>query len=210
MAYAYCCSMDSFTEFPTFVWAVLHYWAAVVTGGVFALVLAVIEHKRGQISWGRYVLILALSVFVACYFAWREENLRRTRAECTIAIATERSNAKRKLADFYTHADDYIFGSAPPSSSPEDLSKWAQSTNEWYATVQVWVSENLGEAALAQLRDLVPQGPTLSWSRAVSPQHNAIINNMMKIKQNIGVLMSSSAWDDFTQRAKTAAGCQNN
>jgi hypothetical protein len=63
--------MDIFT----FILAVVDKWAALMTGGIAIAALTLWERYKNQpISWASYFAIALISIFVACYQAWRDEH----------------------------------------------------------------------------------------------------------------------------------------
>jgi hypothetical protein len=107
------------------------------------------------------------------------------------------------LAVFARQAEAFIFANLPKNTSDKDMDAFFKQTNDWYISVQSWVGKYLGDTALVRLTDMATDQPTVNWDRRVNEKHNTVINALIRIKQNIGILMSDSYWDDFNARTKS-------
>jgi len=76
-----------------FIKAVVHHWGVLVTGVGLSLVFGGVEHYRQEsLSWKAYCLILAATVFAACFVAWKEQH------NITIEKETELGDLRKQLA----------------------------------------------------------------------------------------------------------------
>jgi hypothetical protein len=63
------------SEFWMFIVNVLSNWQAIVTGGVIAVAILLIEHKINRnLTWKFLWYILGVALFVSCFLAWHDEH----------------------------------------------------------------------------------------------------------------------------------------
>jgi hypothetical protein len=186
-----------------FISALIFQWAALLTGGVVIAMVAVWEKFYGNIPPSAYLIVVVVTFVAACYLAWLKQKNAADAAECKIYVSQKRSEAKKQLATFHKEADKFIFSTLTRDSPQSEFDAWLSETNKWYNEVIAWVSKNLGEQALSKLTDIA-NPPIITWGRAINQNHNSTINNLIKIKENIGYLMESSAWDDFDTRVASS------
>ena len=189
------------SSFFSFLAAVASNWGALVTGGVLIGLLGVFEHRRDRpLSWRAYRWIAAGAVFVASYLAWLAEYDARFVAERDLKAEQvklpDRQLSNQKLAQlqtFYVEGGPIIYANLPKDISTENFEKWAAAQN-WADTTANWISGNLGSAAAARFTDR-SGALSFSYSAAVNPKHEAIINGLTQLRKNLAVLIESRSWD---------------
>lgn len=63
------------SEFWMFVFNTLAHWLSLLTGGIIALSIFLVEHyKNKSISWRALLLIMGTSLFISSFLAWRDEH----------------------------------------------------------------------------------------------------------------------------------------
>jgi hypothetical protein len=72
--------MDMWVWQPlAFLEAILDQWVALMTGGALILAVSVIERlQKHPVPIKAYVLLCVLALFVACFFAWRQQYTKNT------------------------------------------------------------------------------------------------------------------------------------
>jgi hypothetical protein len=70
---------------PEFIWFVLSFWQAYVTGGILIAIMSIWEryHKR-SISWNKFRWIFIVFLFVSFFNAWHDQKNIATRAQETV------------------------------------------------------------------------------------------------------------------------------
>jgi hypothetical protein len=82
----------------------------------------------------------------------------------------------------------------PKTVSPADFDKYIAEANAWLNEANDWILKNLGAAASARFLD-TGGGLSLSWERAANPQHNGMINSLIKHRENLTKMIEVNAWD---------------
>jgi hypothetical protein len=138
-----------------FIGAVFSQWVALMTGGLIAFGLALWERWYGRISWGRYIAVLVVTVFVACYLTWFDEHQKRVSIECRLSVYQSAQNARRsfvqtELQKFYSDAQTLLH----KRITPDEFPRWANDDRIYTDTLLEWVRKNMGDAALSKLSDM--------------------------------------------------------
>jgi hypothetical protein len=69
-------------EIWKFLTGVFRHWGPLLTGGVFAVSILLVEHFSGKpLSWQAISRIMLVALGVACYRTWRDEYRKRVKAE---------------------------------------------------------------------------------------------------------------------------------
>jgi hypothetical protein len=158
-----------------FIGAVFSQWVALMTGGLIAFGLALWERWYGRISWGRYIAVLVVTVFVACYLTWFDEHQKRVSIECRLSVYQSAQNARRsfvqtELQKFYSDAQTLLH----KRITPDEFPRWANDDR-------------------SKLSDM--NGNAYDFAGfAVSPVHEAALNWLNKASQNLATLIKEPIW----------------
>jgi hypothetical protein len=172
--------------------------------GLVAITIGLFQHfRKKRLSPSAWIAIGAFCFLIASYQAWLDATVEAEILKCTLEQIKDRAAARQQLATFFHESDKYIFAPLPKEISEQDYKKWLLNTSDWLIGVERWVGDNLGDSAKYKLDDVTNESP-MDWNRAVSPAHNAVINHLIKIKQNIGGLLDDPRWDDRSTKLVSA------
>jgi hypothetical protein len=112
------------------------------------------------------------------------------------AVADKRAEIRAKLQDFYVRGGQLLYTDIPKNVTPSDFQKYVEAVSDWSNNASQWIKENIGDAAQARFLD-IGDISIVNWDRAVSPEHNKIINYLTVFRKNISILIESPAWESL-------------
>jgi hypothetical protein len=168
-----------------------------------AIILAAIIFCGTALIWlvllgwptlGRITVAVALGAvsLVGVSEALRWVNGRETAR--TAEIVDQRKAVREQLQQFYIDAGILLNRPIPKEINNEDFEKYINDVNLWVSRADIWIKDNLGDAAEARFQDIGP-GFNMNWDRAANTQHNNIINILTKYRDNLTKLIETSSWD---------------
>jgi hypothetical protein len=122
------------------------------------------------------------------------------------SASADREKARLKtireaLQGFYISGGVILNRQLPKTVSPADFDKYVDEVNLWLNQANNWILKNLGAAASARFLD-TGGGLSLLWDRAANPQHNNIINSLIRHRENLTKMIEVNAWDSGDAAAK--------
>jgi hypothetical protein len=106
-----------------FLIAVVSHWGPLLTGGVFAVSIFVLEHKSGKpLSFRVISGIMLAALGIACYRAWRDEYRKRVKAESLLRKAGANLTGSIDVAYYHEGA------AKPGNPSKRDFYIYVKST----------------------------------------------------------------------------------
>jgi hypothetical protein len=135
-------------------------------------------HLR-EISYAWAFAPLTLWFFVA-YVRLRAKTARKPKADV--------------LQSFYVAVGPIITRSLSKDISAVDFENYASEADGWANSCADWIHEHLGLPARERFLDTTGMAKATFFG-AVNPQHNAVIQNLTRLRQNLAVLIESNAWD---------------
>jgi hypothetical protein len=66
------------SDLGSFLFALWDHWQALVTGGLIAVVIVLVERRRDKpLSWRSFLIVMGIALLWACFGAWRDEHVER-------------------------------------------------------------------------------------------------------------------------------------
>jgi|SRR6185437_2033401 len=151
----------------------------------------------GWPTMARVVIAVALGAISLVGFseAFRLINHREIALTAAASRHVDKRAAKREqLQKFYIECGQLLNQPLQKPISDEDFKKYTDAADEWLNRTATWINQNLGEAATARFLD-TSGAMSFSYSGAVNPQHNNIINSLTTFRKNLSILIETNAWD---------------
>jgi hypothetical protein len=120
--------------------------------------------------------------------AWRIIDRRE------VQTVTRQAMIKGKLHQLFVEIGPLIDRQMPKDIPPDEFQKYMDDVQAWVNKSANWIRQNMGEAARAKFLDRTGM-MGMSYSLAVNPQHNTIIQNLSRFRQNVNDLIQSNAWE---------------
>jgi hypothetical protein len=183
-----------FGDVIQFIGDLVDNWAAFMTGGIPVAVLAFWErwHSR-NVSFRFYVAVfLGVGLAAASFQTWRQEHSAKIQAEQL--VRQSRSAAiSRQLQSYYAEASQFQREAAAVAGigSEEEYNALKKEIDLWGKETGAWILQNLGEAAYHR----VIQSEGLPNMNTVSSERTQLMLVMSAIRDNLGKLLESPAWD---------------
>jgi hypothetical protein len=148
---------------------------------------------------GALAAFLALLTAVSTLgYAWYRAAL--TEQESAISKASSAAQklkgdrAREALQRFYVEVGPIINRQLPKDISEEDFANYVLEADKWVTSTASWINENMGVAARERFLDRTGMN-AVSFTAAVNNQHNSILTNLTRLRQNLSLLIESSAWE---------------
>jgi hypothetical protein len=98
------------------------------------------------------------------------------------------------LQSFYVSVGPILTRSLPKDISEADFENYTSEADGWANSCADWIHKHLGLPARERFLDTTDMAK-VTYQMAVNPQHNAVIQNLTRLRQNLAVLIESNAWD---------------
>jgi hypothetical protein len=152
---------------------------------------------------GSFLALVATvsSLSYAWYSAAKNE---QSIANSSAVVDREKARLKvirEALQGFYISGGVILNKQILKTVTPADFDKYAEEVNAWLNNANDWIFKNLGAAASARFLD-TGGGLSLLWDRAANPQHNGIINALIKHRENLTKMIEVNAWDSGDAASK--------
>jgi hypothetical protein len=144
---------------------------------------------------GVLAIVIGAIAFVGFSESLRWINLREklvlAQAE---AKADKRAEIRARLQQCYVTVGPIIQRSLPKDISPDDFNKYVAEADGWVSDCATWIDEHLGMPARERFLDRTEMMGA-SYNGAINERHNTVIQNLIRMRQNLMVLIESNAWD---------------
>jgi hypothetical protein len=101
---------------------------------------------------------------------------------------TDRGQRVKQLKYFYSTVDDVL------NAPSEDFDTYKASAEKWFEECAEWIKEHMGPSATARFLDRTMVMP-VRYRRAKNNEHNQIIINLSRHKQNLKEMIEKPIWD---------------
>ena len=147
------------------------------------------ERYRGkQYGWGTVAVFISFAFVAGSYQTWHDEYARNN------SRSTARERHVAQLQKFYSEAGALIDEPLPKGVSEPDVQKYAAKADNWGNTTTQWIEQNMGIPARDRFLDRTGMMAG-THPRAVNPEHNAIIMNLTRHRDNLKQLIENPVWD---------------
>jgi len=163
---------------------------AIAVAAMGIVTLAAREMPR----WKRNLAIVLTIVAIGAisFNQWRTSGQIARQTEAAARHEAHISELKK----FYVEVDTLFRKemSVTTNTTPDEYKQLSDEIEDFSRRLESWVGANMGPAAKSHLLR-IPSAPSLSFSNAISKDHNAALNVLPAIKQSIDDLITNSAWD---------------
>jgi len=181
-----------------FLWEVVTHWSGLMTGGIVIALLAMYEHWRGQsLRWGLFLVIATCAFIASSYFAWNDEHEKRLGAEKVnerVLAVRDRQAIKAMLQRYYTDGGKLFDRQLDRNISTDEFNAYVANVNQWALYSSNGIEQTIGIGAKERFLDTSGQ-PSFAYQKAISEQHNNVLNYITHLRHNLVVLVESAAWD---------------
>jgi hypothetical protein len=179
-----------FADLNQYFWALLSNWAAFMTGGFTAAAVLLVERLRGrQFALRTWLAVFVVFGFVAAsYQTWHDQYVQQSQKSVL------RAKHVAQLQEFWIVGGRILNENLTKDTSKDDFDKWVNSANMWVNDTAKWIGDNMGAAARERFLDTSGM-MAMTYSRAISSEHNQAVQNIIRFRDNLRYLMDNESWD---------------
>jgi hypothetical protein len=142
--------MSYITEFPSFLFALLQWWITLLTGSVIAVIVWLVEHRRGAISWKWSIGVALFTIFLSSYLAWVDTHQALVAERTDLAGKAEsrlqlRRAQKAQLQRLLNEANYFLYRQLPHDISDHDFQNYSEQFRKWVSETATYILENFGQ-----------------------------------------------------------------
>ena len=144
-----------------------------------------------------FPVVFIVNLFRAPYLIDKEKSSKISELENTLS-GSNRNQKVAKLKEFYVESQEFdaAYWKFSPEMTLADIESKNREANNWFASLQDYVRDNFGDAALARLQN-TSRGEVRYRSQIENKnKYLDVVENVARFRQNLAELIESDKWDD--------------